>query len=386
MPLTFQIPGTMVIGGGARHEVAAHAKRLGAQRVLLVTDDFLVRSGQVGDFVSELELAGLQVTLFSQVQPDPTVANVVAGCERLRAANADLVIALGGGSPIDAAKAIAVLATNPPPITQYAGYHRIPNPGVPLIAVPTTAGTGSEATRVAVITDTDRNVKLMILDGNLLPRVAVVDYELTMSMPRALTAHVGVDTLTHAIEAFVSRKASVMTDAIALSSARLTAAHLLKAYESPDNHESREAMALAACQGGMAFSNSSVCLVHGMSRPIGAIFHVPHGLSNAVLLPEVTRFSLPGAVSRYAIIAREIGAASRESSDEEAGAKLLEYLDRLNQQLEIGRLRDVVKVSRDEFEMHLTAMAEAAIASGSPANNPRLATDTEIIELYRRAW
>lgn len=382
----FQLPGTIAFGGGARHELAAHAKRLGLSRVLLVTDDYLVRCGRVAEIVEELKREGLQIAVFSAVQPDPTVDNVMAGLECLRESNAEGVIGLGGGSPIDAAKAIAVLARNAPPITQYAGYHRIPHPGVPLIAVPTTAGTGSEVTRVAVITDTDRNVKLMILDGYLLPQVAVVDYELSMSMPRGLTAHVGVDTLTHAIEAYVSRKASALTDPIALSSARLTARYLPTAWGSPHDLEAREAMAVAACQGGMAFSNSSVCLVHGMSRPLGAVFHVPHGLSNAVLLPTVTRFSLSGALTRYAMIAREMSAAPPDSSDEQAGAMLLDYLDQLNQRLEVGRLRDVVGVSHQEFSLHLAAMAAAAMESGSPANNPRLASEAEIIELYQQAW
>jgi alcohol dehydrogenase class IV len=292
---------------------------------------------------------------------------------------------LGGGSPMDAAKAIAVLATNPSPLALYAGYHRIPRPGLPLVVIPTTAGTGSEVTKVAVITDTERDVKMMILDAHLLPRVALVDYELSLTMPPALTAHVGVDTLTHGIEAYVSRKANALADPLALSCIRLVAENLRAAYHDPSSRAAREAMMTAACLGGMAFANSSVCLVHGMSRPIGAHFHVPHGLSNAVLLPDVTRYSLPGAVVRYATISRTVGAAVEGDSDETAGRALIDYLQTLNRELGIGRLSDVVKVDPPTFESKLAALAEAALESGSPQNNPIVPTRDDIITLYRLA-
>ena len=287
---------------------------------------------------------------------------------------------------MDAAKVIAVMANNEPPLSQYAGYHQIPKPGLPLIAIPTTAGTGSEVTKVAVITDTERDVKMMMLDVNLLPDVALVDYELSMSMPAPLTAHVGVDTLTHAIEAYVSKKANGMTDPIALSCVKLVGDHLLTAFREPNNEEARAAMMLAACQGGMAFANSSVCLVHGMSRPIGAHFHVPHGLSNAVLLPEITRFSVPGATSRYAVVARILGAAELDNDDEVASGKLIEFLEDLNARLGITRVKDVVKVDRTTYDMKLEEMAQSALESGSPQNNPIVPSQSQIVELYKTIW
>lgn len=386
MLASLQLPATILVGGGVRLELAAQAKHLGGRHALLVTDPFLVDSGVAEESVESLLGAGIETTVFSGVQPDPTVADIMNGLATLKNCGANLVVGLGGGSPMDAAKAIAVLATNAPPLAQYAGYHRIPKPGLPLVLVPTTAGTGSEVTRVAVVTDTERDVKMMLLDRHLLPQVALVDFELSMTMPRGLTSHVGVDTLTHGLEAFVSRKASLLTDPIALSCLQLTISSLETAYREPTNREAREAMMIAACQGGMAFSNSSVALVHGMSRPIGAYFHVPHGLSNALLLPTVTRFSLMAAESRYAVAARAIGIASEDNSDHVASTHLVDYLDQLNCRLEIGTLRDFVRSDQATFESKLESMAEDALASGSPQNNPRVPTASEIVELYRQAW
>jgi alcohol dehydrogenase class IV len=330
--------------------------------------------------------AGIAVSIFDGVQPDPTDRNVAAGLAQFREHDCQAVIAVGGGSPIDAGKAISVLTSNAAPLSQYAGYHKIPNAGAPLVAVPTTAGTGSEVSKAAVITDTERDVKMMMLSVNLLPAVALVDYELTITMPAALTAAVGVDTLTHGIEAFVSRKANGMTDPLALSCIQLVARHLRTAYREPSNQEARAGMMLAACQGGMAFSNGSVALVHGMSRPIGALFHVPHGLSNAVLLPAVTCYSIPATIGRYATISRLLGASSLKDTDEAAANALITELEQLNRDLGVPRLRDCKGVDEARFRASLGKMAEDALASGSPQNNPRVPTAEEIVALYQKAW
>lgn len=383
---SFNVPGTIIAGAGASAELPEQARRLGARRALLVTDRFLEAGGLPARLAAALGAAGVDARIFAEVQPDPTDRNVADGLAALREHEADLVVAVGGGSPIDAAKAIAVMAANPGPLRRYKGYHQIPRAGVPLIAVPTTAGTGSEATRVAVITDSERAEKMMILDRHLVPAVALVDYELSMSMPPALTAHVGVDTLTHGIEAYVSRKAGPLTDAIALSCVALCARHLERAFEHGADRAARAGMALAACQGGMAFANSSVCLVHGMSRPIGAVFHLPHGLSNAVLLPAVTRFSLAGAPARYAEVARTMGLAGPGDSDEAAGAALAAGLEGLNARLGVPRLRECRGVTAELFERSLEKMAEDALASGSPQNNPTAPSAEQIVALYRAAW
>ncbi len=336
-------------------------------------------NGLIDELGALLRKSGVEASVFADVQPDPTDENIRLGLAAYRESGAEAIIAVGGGSPIDAAKAIGSLVHNEGPLSAFQGYHRIPVPGPPLVAIPTTAGTGSEATKVAVITDTARQVKMMILDRKLMPAVAIVDYELSMSMPPALTAHVGVDTLTHGIEAYVSRKANAMTDPIALSCIGLTARHLPTAFREPGNREAREAMAVAACQGGMAFTNSRLCLVHGMSRPIGALYHLPHGLSNAVLLPTVTRYSLSGAAERYAEVARVMGLGGTAEA-------LIDGLERLNEDLAIPRLGACLRCTRDEFEASLAKMAADALASGSPNNNPLIPTADEIVALYRQAW
>lgn len=386
MASSFNIPSSVIIGGGASAELLPQLRRLGAKRVLVVTDAFMVKSGVVARLIAPLQEGGIETAVFDGVQPDPTVQNVRDGLALYRSSGAEAVVAIGGGSPLDAGKAISILTTNPEPLADYMGYHKIPKAGAPLLAIPTTAGTGSEVTKVAVITDTERDVKMMILDQHLLPVVALVDYELTLSMPAPLTAHVGVDTLTHGIEAYVSRKASEMTDPIALSCIRLAATHLVKAWEEPGNLAAREGMMLSATQGGMAFANSSVCLVHGMSRPLGLLFHIPHGLSNAMLLPAVTRFSLAGAEARYATVARTMGLCAADASDASASASLVEGLEKLNARLEVPRIRDFKDATLEVFEAALEKMASDALASGSPANNPVVPTASEIVQLYRQAW
>ena len=376
METTFDIPPSILFGAGSRFRLSQELRKLDVSRVLLVTDQRLRDTETIGSLCAQLKGHGIEASIFSEVQPDPTDQNVLAGLASLRGCEADAIVAVGGGSVMDAAKIIGVAATNSESLHGFQGYHRIPKRGLPLVAVPTTAGTGSEATKVAVITDTERQVKMMIFDPKILPRVAIVDYELSMTMPAALTAYVGVDTLVHGIEAYVSKKANGMTNPLALSCIQLTARYLRTAQQEPNNREARESMSLAACHGGMAFSNSSVCLVHGMSRPIGAVFHLPHGLSNAVLLPAVTRFSIAGAPERYSRISQEMN--WREG--------LVDGLERLNEELGIPKLRDALGIERSAFELHLKKMAEDALASGSPQNNPVIPSAEEIVDLYRSAW
>ena len=386
MSAQFNIPATVICGGGAVGELGQQLKRLGVSRVLVVTDDFMMRSGLVPRVEAELRIQGIDASVFAGVQPDPTEENVMAGLGQFRAASAEAIVAVGGGSPIDCAKVISILTTNSSPLGQYMGRHKVPRAGAPVVAVPTTAGTGSEVTKVAVITDAARDVKMMMLDAHLLPAVALVDYELTLSMPAPLTAAVGVDTLTHGIEAYVSRLANPLTDPIALSCIGSVAQHLEIAWREPANRRAREGMMLAATQGGMAFANSSVCLVHGMSRPLGALFHVPHGISNAMLLPAVTRFSLSGATARYASVARTMGWADVDVADEAAATMLVAGLEGLNQRLKIPRLREDPRIEEEKFFRSLEKMASDALASGSPQNNPVVPTAAQIVDLYRAAW
>ena len=318
------------------------------------------------------------------------LADAGAGVAALAGGDHDCLVAFGGGSPIDTAKAVSILAAGR---AAGAGQHirdyKVPvqadAAGLPVIAVPTTAGTGSEATRFTVITDTERGEKMLIAGLGALPLAAVVDYELTFSVPKRTTADTGVDSLTHALEAWVSRRANPFSDAQALAAMELIGRHLRTAYRAPANAAAREGMMQGATLAGIAFTNSSVALVHGMSRPIGAGFHVPHGLSNAMLLPAVTRFGLDAAQARYAEAARRIGFAGRNDGDADAARKLADGLVQLNRELDVPSPRGF-GIAREDWAARLDLMTDQALASGSPANNPRTPTKAEIVGLYEEVW
>lgn len=378
-------PRIIEIGAGARERASMVLKQLGLQRPLVVTDKFLRSQGWIDQLVASASKEGVKAGVFDDAMPDPTTDSIVAGIEQFKKGDHDSVIGFGGGSPIDTAKSIAVLAKYGGTMADYRAPKQTDSPGMPIIAIPTTAGTGSEATRFVVITDSRTGEKMLCAGMAFLPIAALVDFELTLTMPRRLTADTGIDTLTHAIEAYVSVKASPFTDMLAFSTMRLVAAHLREAYSHPENRAAREGMMLAALQGGLAFSNSSVALVHGMSRPLGAFFHVPHGLSNAMLLPVVTRFSVGGAMARYADCARTLGAATSEQDDASAVAALLKYLEKLNADLAVPSPQ-AFGIDAARYRSVGQTMAEQALASGSPANNPRVPTAAEIVELYEQAY
>jgi alcohol dehydrogenase class IV len=299
--------------------------------------------------------------------------------------NYDCLIAFGGGSPIDTAKAMTILAAGGGKMRDYKVPTAADTAAMPLIAVPTTAGTGSECTRFTIITDHEHDEKMLIAGLGALPLAAIVDYELTFSVPPRITADTGVDSFTHALEAYVSRRATPFSDALAISAMRLIGANLRRAFHEPQNAQAREAMMLGATQAGMAFTNASVALVHGMSRPIGAHFHVPHGLSNAMLLPAITRFSLNAALPRYAEAARLSGFAAPDDADQLAGAKLVNGLDELNAELGVptpGKFG----IAAADWQAKMPLMATQALASGSPANNPRIPDHAEIVGLYEKVY
>jgi len=378
-------PRLMAVGGGAIAELPGMLKRLGLANPLIVTDPFLARSGHLERATSHLDHAGIPWTVFSDTVADPTTAVVEAGARCLSEGGFDSLVAIGGGSSIDTAKAMSVLVANGGQARDYKVPAEIPKAGPPVVAIPTTAGTGSEVTRFTVITDTATDEKMLIAGLPCCPLAAIVDYELTLSMPLRLTADTGLDSLTHAIEAYVSRRANPFTDGLAKSAMGLIAAHIRTACAEPDSRPAREAMMLGATTAGMAFSNASVCLVHGMSRPIGAFFHVPHGLSNAMLLPEITAFSVPAALERYADCARAMGVAEEGEGSQAAVTRLLDELRALNSDLKVPTPR-AWGIDAMRYEELLPVMASQALGSGSPANNPRIPTSDEIIELYRRVY
>jgi alcohol dehydrogenase class IV len=386
-PISLVAPRKLLIGGGALAKLPALLAEFGLSRPLVVTDPWMVSSGTVERALAPLKGAGIAASVFSETVPDPTDTVVQAGVEALRAGDFDCLIGFGGGSPMDTAKAIAILAAAAP--GQSMRDFKVPasadRAALPVICVPTTAGTGSEATRFTIVTDTQHDEKMLIAGLGALPLAAVVDYELTFSVPARVTADTGIDSLTHALEAYVSARANSVSDIYAQAAMRLIAANLRTAYAEPQNRSARAAMMEGATLAGLAFSNSSVALVHGMSRPLGAHFHVPHGLSNAMLLPAITAFGLEAGLPRYAEAARVMGVAPAGTPDAEAGAMLLDELRALNEELGVPTPR-AYGIPQDRFDSLLELMAEQALASGSPGNNPRVPNAAEIIALYREAY
>jgi alcohol dehydrogenase class IV len=385
--MSFQLvsPRFMLVGGGAVAQIAEVLAKFGLSRPLVVTDPFMVKSGLVNKCLDPLAKAGIAAGVFSDTIPEPTDTVVVAGVAKLRKGSYDCLIGFGGGSPIDTAKAMSILATGEAPMSAYKVPFVADAAKLPIIAIPTTAGTGSEATRFTVITDAARDEKMLIAGLGALPLAAIVDYELTFSVPKRTTADTGVDALSHALEAYVSKRANPFSDSLAVSAMALIGANLETAYHEPGNATAREAMMLGSMQAGIAFSNASVALVHGMSRPIGAHFHVPHGLSNAMLLPAVTRFGLQAALARYAEAGRRIGFAAATDPDEAAASKLADGLVRWNNVLSVPTPAGF-GIDPATWNAKLDLMADQALASGSPANNPRVPTKDEIVALYRQVW
>ena len=382
----FVAPEQVVVGRGAVDEVGDRLGGRGSTALIVATGGVFDR---YGDRLREsLDAAGIDAAVYDEVRPDPTVENVEEALEAYRAGGCDCLVALGGGSPIDTAKAVGVLAANGGEIREYAvdraGYEGVPTSVPPLAAVPTTAGTGSEATRSVVITDASTATKFLVVSTEVLPTVAVEDPELVTTLPPSHTAFTGIDALTHAVEAYVSVHAWSMSDTLARAAVERVGTALPASWANGDDLDAREAMLVGQLQAGQAFTNASVALVHGMARPFGAQLHLPHGLANGVLLPYVMEFSRPGAEERYADVARLLGAATDDATDREAAkaaagavrelcrdVSLYDYL------AEFGEVPD-----RAAYVDAVGEMADDAIASGSPDNNPRKPTAAEIEELY----
>lgn len=379
------LPGIMQIGKGASEEVARVLRQIGGQRPLIVTDTSMLSLGYVAKLQACLDRENIEYDVFSDVMPEPTAASISAGVEMARARDYDAIIALGGGSVIDSAKAIAILAHYGGSMQDYRVPRVVDEAGLPVIAIPTTAGTGSEVTRFTVITNEQNNEKMLCVGRGFMPVAALVDYALTLSVPPRTSADTGIDALTHAIEAYVSKKANPYSDAQALAAINMIAPNLRKVYHNGNDTQAREAMMMGATLAGIAFSNASVALVHGMSRPIGAFFHVPHGLSNAMLLPDVTAYSIPAAPARYAECARAMGIATPQDADDKANQRLVEELKALNQDLEVPTPQGF-GIDKETFFALCHTMAEQALASGSPGNNPRVADVPEMVALYQGLW
>lgn len=379
------LPRILQIGAGASQEIANILVSLHCRKPLIVTDKMMVELGYVSKVVMTLEKQNIFCEIFDQTVPEPTVSSIMAGVNQVRDGDYDIIIAIGGGSPIDSAKAIAIMGKYGGKMQDYKFPRQVNELGLPLIAIPTTAGTGSEVTRFTIITDDEADEKMLCCGLGFMPVAALVDYNLTLSLPPRISADTGIDALTHAMEAYVSQKANSYSDCQAIAAMRLIGPNLRKAYHDGSDCKAREAMMLGSTLAGIAFSNASVALVHGMSRPIGAFFHVPHGLSNAMLLPSVTEFSISSAPNKYADCARAMGVANEQDSVEEANRKLLQELRELNEELSVPTPQQY-GIEHAKFSSLLGEMAEQAISSGSPNNNPRIPSKDEIIAIYKILW
>lgn len=383
MSSAFLTPQYVLSGENALESSVAYLRKYG-DKALIVTDTTMVRVGNIRRLTDVLGEAGIRYVTYDQVNSEP-VDDMVAAGKRLYQANfCNFLIAIGGGSPIDTMKAIGAMLTNPGQISDYLGKV-IPNAAPPMVAVPTTAGTGSEATQFTIITDTRRDIKMLLKGPELIPRLAIVDYRFSMTAPQKVTAATGLDALTHAIESYTSRKAQPLSDMFALDAVKRIFHSLRRAFDDGADEAARRDMSLAALEAGISFNNSSVTIVHGMSRPIGALFHVPHGLSNAMLLPRCLTFALPGAAGRFARLAEILGLWQPGMSDQEAGRAFIGAVADLCRHLKIDTPASF-GIDREKYFDSLDKMTEDALASGSPANTRREVDAEDIKTIYRDVW
>ncbi|SKA73767.1 alcohol dehydrogenase [Paucidesulfovibrio gracilis DSM 16080] len=373
----FQTPPRIIFGNGAVAQVGRETARLGSRALIVTGKSSSTRTGSLEAVTASLNEAGVHPVLFAEVESDPSIQTVEAGAALARENQCDVIVGLGGGSPLDAAKGIVLLLTHPGDIRDYTSQPA-DGPGMPLISIPTTAGTASEITRFTVITDTEQKIKMSLQGTALIPSVALLDPQLTVTMPQHVTAATGMDALTHAIEAYISKLATPMSDLHALEAIRLIGANLIKAVDSPDNMAAREAMLRGQMHAGLAFSNASVALVHSMSRPLGALFGIAHGQANAMLLPVVMDFNRSAAADRYRHIAEALGENVQELSARDAAKTTVLSVEELFEETGLEQHLSAYGVQ----EKDIARLAKDAMESASTAFNPRKADLESVAAIY----
>jgi len=383
-------PGRTVLGVEAVEKTGTYAARHGQKALIVASEQiFDIHGERVAGIIEE---AGVEVATYTDVRPDPTVENVEAAYDTFDSEDCDAIVTLGGGSSIDVGKSLGILATNEGSIRSFgvdkAGYEGVPNPIPPLIAVNTTAGTGSETTRTAVLSDESTSTKFIIVSENIVPDVAIEDPELITSLPKSHTAFTGIDAFTHAIEAFTSVKSYSVTDDYARDAMGRIADSLSVSWSNGDDIEARTEMLIAQFKAGKAFGNSSVALVHGMARPLGAQLHVPHGLANGLILPYVVDFNAMAAPAKYAEVARMLGVADESDADRVAAKRAGEAVEQLCEEISlVDYLDDFGEVpDREAYLEVVPEMTQDAFDSGSPDNNPRKPTRDELEALFVRVY
>lgn len=386
MGYSFMVPAEIISGTGVVKELGEHIKGKGT-KVLVVTDQFMVKFGNCQKVEDALKAAGLPYVVFAGANSEPTDKIVAEGLKVYRDEKCDCLVALGGGSPMDTAKAIGFMSTQPEGKKINEFMHVTIDMKVPfLAAIPTTAGTGSEVTKNTIISDTENNVKMLLGGPSIIPALACVDPTFSMTAPPSVTANTGLDALCHSIEAYTSRKAQPLTDTFALSAIQKIHKNLPICYKDGKNVEARLQMSIAALEAGIAFNNASVTIVHGMSRPIGALFHVAHGLSNAILLPACMKFAIEENTDRFATIGRLMGVADAKTPDHEAAEAFVAEVTRFVKSLGIPSLKEILEkkgFTEEDFTKQLDKMAHDALESGSPQNTMRIPTHDQIVEIYK---
>lgn len=383
MAKEFIVPGQIITGSGALNLAESVLGKLG-RKAMIVTDKVMIQLGNCEKVENALKNQGIEYTIYSEIVGEPTDVMIENGLEQYKKEGCDFLVALGGGSPIDSMKAIGSLVVNGGSISDYMGKD-IDVAMPPMVVIPTTAGTGSEATQFTIITDTRKDIKMLLKGKVLMPSLAVIDPQFTMTAPPKITAATGLDALCHAVEAYTSNKAQTLSDTFAMSAVKRIFKYLPTAFHDGRNEEARIQMSVAALEAGIAFNNASVTLIHGMSRPIGALFHVAHGLSNAMLLKVCLTYALPGAYDRFAELGRITGVAASEDSDQEASEKFLAATIDLAEELETPSLEQF-GIEKTAFFEVIEKMAHDAMESGSPQNTRRTITQADIEELYKELW
>lgn len=369
-------------GPGAREVLPQEVKRLGLTKAFVATDKDLIKFGVANKVLEVLEQANIPYVVFSEIKPNPTVSNVKAGVKAFAESGADFILAIGGGSSIDTSKAIGIITNNPEfsDVLSLEGVAPTKKKSVPIIAMPTTAGTAAEVTINYVITDEENQKKMVCVDPNDIPAVAIVDAELMYTLPKSLTASTGLDALTHAIEGLITKGAWVMSDMFEIKAIEMIARYLETAVFDPTNTEARNGMAVAQYIAGMAFSNVGLGVVHGMAHPLGAIFDIPHGVANALLLPTIMEFNAPAALDKYVDIAKAMSVYKEGMSKEEAAQAAVEAVKALS--IKVGIPQHLSELGIKEED--LPKLAASAFKDVCTPGNPREVTEEIILDLYKK--
>lgn len=381
MSYKFFMPAISLMGADCLKDAGEQVAELGFKKALIVTDKVLGQIGIVKKVTDVLDNKSIEYAIYDETKPNPTVKNVNDGLALLKEKECDFVISLGGGSAHDCAKGIALLATNGGEIKDYEGVDKSKKPQLPMVGINTTAGTGSEMTLFAIITDEERHIKMALVDKHLTPIIAVNDPMLMLAMPKSLTAATGMDALTHAIEAYVSTSATPITDACAEKAIELISNYLVNAVENGQDVEARDMMAYAEYLAGMAFNNASLGYVHAMAHQLGGFYNLPHGVCNAILLPHVQEYNKATSASRLAKIAKIMGGNIEGLTDEQGADLCIDMIKSLSQTVGIPEGLGVLGVKESDFE----TLATNALNDACSLTNPRKGNLEEVIAIFRKA-